>query len=575
MRKFVLADHSLKNTGGHHYEYALQVLSAAESAGYEVYVATHKDFVRCQRMPNRWKVFPLFCDDTYSRHCLYFGYPYRNKGQKTGSDVCRQSVWRKFSQLWLRRDRQKRLHRFTQSCEQLFQDLKLALGDQVFFSTFSEFDMEGLVQYLSKDPSSRNADWHLQFHFDVFSGRESEYDGQQHRRELMRNKFLELLPNIRDHNVHFYNTTVPLSEQYNRLSVARFQPIPYPVNSQFCPSVVFPTLPSLLRVTLAGHLRREKGKHHFVRLVDQLWPDLSAGKLQLVLQSDPSRVRRLLSRRVRSMVGDLSSRQSPILAVPHPLDSNSYVDLVRCANVGLFLYDGARYYARCSGILLEMLCAGVPVIVPAGCWLEDQIAEANYDHLDKLDNDLATLSDTRLFQVKPTDTAWRTELKVANDWRQLLLELRASTTHLRVAVTSIDLAGHETQHPSTILSRRSDHRSVKALFNFSRGTTRVRIDVRSAYAPTATGLYRVKTCFCDQPVTADVHPRGAIGLSAAELDDIPLLLDEIAQNYGHYRDHAVRFSNTLRRQHDASWTILELIRNSQCFRAGRHVDQAA
>ncbi len=48
------------------------------------------------------------------------------------------------------------------------------------------------------------------------------------------------------------------------------------------------------------------------------------------------------------------------------------------------LYDPTRYYARCSGVLLEMLCAGVPVLVPAGGWLADQIEDTNQRYLDEV-----------------------------------------------------------------------------------------------------------------------------------------------------------------------------------------------
>ena len=43
------------------------------------------------------------------------------------------------------------------------------------------------------------------------------------------------------------------------------------------------------------------------------------------------------------------------------------------ADVGLFLYNPQRYVARCSGVLLELLIRGVPVVVPQGCWLSDQL----------------------------------------------------------------------------------------------------------------------------------------------------------------------------------------------------------
>ena len=54
------------------------------------------------------------------------------------------------------------------------------------------------------------------------------------------------------------------------------------------------------------------------------------------------------------------------MAVKHPLSPEDYIDYIRQAGVGLFLYDSRRYFARCSGVLVEMLASGVPVIVPAG-----------------------------------------------------------------------------------------------------------------------------------------------------------------------------------------------------------------
>jgi hypothetical protein len=47
------------------------------------------------------------------------------------------------------------------------------------------------------------------------------------------------------------------------------------------------------------------------------------------------------------------------------------------------LYDADQYYARCSGVMVEMLKAGVPVIVPAACWMAEQIAEPIFRHRDQ------------------------------------------------------------------------------------------------------------------------------------------------------------------------------------------------
>ena len=46
MSKFVLIDHSLKQIGGHHYEYAIHILTAAHEAGYEPVLAVYRHIAR-------------------------------------------------------------------------------------------------------------------------------------------------------------------------------------------------------------------------------------------------------------------------------------------------------------------------------------------------------------------------------------------------------------------------------------------------------------------------------------------------------------------------------------------------
>ena len=76
------------------------------------------------------------------------------------------------------------------------------------------------------------------------------------------------------------------------------------------------------------------------------------------------------------------------------LTTRDYHAWLDTADVGLFLYDPHRYVARCSGVLLEMFARGVPVIVPDGCWLADQVRAAGghrsigyiYQHRSEIPN---------------------------------------------------------------------------------------------------------------------------------------------------------------------------------------------
>lgn len=65
----------------------------------------------------------------------------------------------------------------------------------------------------------------------------------------------------------------------------------------------------------------------------------------------------------------------PLEVITNHLPTESYHRWLSTADLGLFLYDPTRYEARCSGILLEMLARGVPVIVPDHCWLASQVRQ--------------------------------------------------------------------------------------------------------------------------------------------------------------------------------------------------------
>src|SRR5207248_2436510 len=74
----------------------------------------------------------------------------------------------------------------------------------------------------------------------------------------------------------------------------------------------------------------------------------------------------------------------PVVYHPHPLSTEAYNDLIRGAEIGLLLHDAHSYYARLSAVFQEYVCAGIPVIVPAGCWLGEQIAEDNFCYVERV-----------------------------------------------------------------------------------------------------------------------------------------------------------------------------------------------
>ena len=73
MPNFVLLDHSLKGIGGHHFDYALHVLRAAESLGYATVLAGNKRFRGHAKLPANCRVFPTFRFHTYSKYTVFAG----------------------------------------------------------------------------------------------------------------------------------------------------------------------------------------------------------------------------------------------------------------------------------------------------------------------------------------------------------------------------------------------------------------------------------------------------------------------------------------------------------------------
>ena len=183
--------------------------------------------------------------------------------------------------------------------------------------------------------------------------------------------------------LHFHCTTEQLTAQYQSLGVARFATLPYPVHELFEPRPGPQAAP--LRIACLGHSRREKGYGQLPSLLRALWDEwFGRARAQLVLQTHHPRQRRGLEQLIRSLTPAGSAPPPALDFAGFPLPLAGYAELLCGADVGLMLYDSTRYYARCSGVLMEMLCAGVPVLVPAGGWLAEQIESVNQAYLDEI-----------------------------------------------------------------------------------------------------------------------------------------------------------------------------------------------
>ena len=561
-KKFVLIDHSMKDLGGHYYTYASCVLPAAERAGLQPVLAMHRDFRDFAALPASWQSHAVFRNKSYSQRTLDTG---AARGPLSG-------WWARTRRKWRTRERQRFAASFAEDCATLLEQVHPAAGDHVFFASASEIDLEGLATFLQDAaPEYRQVHWHLQIHLGIFAGRDPDYPAQQASRDFMREIFLHALGRVPHHHIHLYCTTRELTAQYRFLDVAPFHTLPYPVHPLFLLGSAPKNSTDSVRIACLGHSRREKGYRELPIVVRRLWNDyLSKGRAQLVMQTK----RRDLRRALDSTVNDLGPHSDvpPIVYAPFPLDLERYAELVRSADVGLLLYDSTRYYARCSGVLLEMLSAGVPVIVPGGCWLSEQIHDENQRHLGEIATSgraLARIGGKALSwrsqaandtgSISFTDVPATCEFAIPAGTRSLLLRFRwlepqTRGTYAQLELEQLDAQGTALDSFAAIVGPGGNPAAVYSLFHLHEAARQLRLQWRNAWD---TGRVSVNQVECQ--LFAEHLPAGSVGLSAANMDQSGELLGDVLMHIEHYRRRSAAFAPRCAEYFNADQIVARLL----------------
>lgn len=557
---FVLIDHSLASPGGHHYEYALHVLQEAERAGYRPVLAAQRTFRRVD-CPTSWQVLPLFRFDTYAPYSSFVG-----RSLRRPFDVVPIPGARDFGPLeplrrwWHGVDRRRRGRDFTDACRTLFRHVPFQPGMHVFVPTLNEFDFGHLVEFLASEPASVQVPWHLQFHFGLLDGRPPEFSDPQQQRRLavLSDQFAANMARVPRHRLTFWSTTDEMADQYNRLESATFRMLSYPVNHRLRAkeTAAEQARERPRRVTCAGYLRPEKGRELLADVVADLWTDhFATGRLQLQVQAPVRKLRRMLP---NVAVGRTADR-TPILSVPHPLPMAEYAELIRHTDIALFLYDSHRYYGRCSGILAEMLAAGVPVIVPAGCWLSDQIAEAESAYANRCAaaGPITGTEQVRHRTTEPVATesgdSLLARLTVPTGTQDAVVTLRWQAaiepgTYLRLDARQFDSTGTERQSWQHTLTQLPTG-GTSVLVRLDEGVQRLELHARNAFDHRRLTVESVHVRFLGPSATHARRPLGSVGLILSRPADLGRMLRDVLEHFDHYRRNARSFAGPWRDAH--------------------------
>lgn len=554
MPKFILIDQSLNRTGGHHLEYARQVLVAAEAAGFEPHLALNRGFQCTEELPPHWTVRPSYVLTSYS--------PFRYVAEEDAPRPT--SIKQRFVDWWDKRHgRQRQIAAFARDTAALFEDLHLAAGDQVFIPTVSELELLGLGQFLHQFPVQPDVDWHVQFHFPIYMGYEPDYPAQDHKLSRMRRLVRRAAKLAAAHRLHYYTTTDPLCIQFDRLGAACFETLPYPVNPalrQFGKPVERAS-EAPLRITFLGGVRPEKGYQLLPQIIDRLWTEYVArGRICFHVQSEFEFVMPPAPEEVETVEARAALERLPPSAVTlflGPLDGETYVRTTKESDIGLLPYDRPRYHARCSGPLVEFLAAGVPVVVPSGCWLADELIEPNREyHLGLCGGPQAmgrTAAGRGTIVSLPPGAAAIALLLRWPEGRDL-----CSGAYARVETTFFAALGRSLVCRATIIgpARPSDLNTV--LLRVPENAASMALDWNNAYGLQRVEFRDVEICFVACEAGRPL-PLGAVGLAAAEADDFSTALAEMIDHYPHYRRTAQEFARQWGDWYSPAQVVSELL----------------
>jgi hypothetical protein len=168
-----------------------------------------------------------------------------------------------------------------------------------------------------------------------------------------------------------------------------------------------------------------------------------------------------------------------------------------------------------------MQCAGVPVLVPAGSWLAEQIEPHNQLWLDECAATLAPLQ-------AATDGS---SLDVPSGAGSLLLSFAwevpaAPGRYLRVRVAS-----GEQVVATRILGARAGGQGVRLLLAVPAGTTALSLRLDAAWEPGAAAPAR----FLGWQASIACLPWGRVGLALAGPEQLPGCIEELLAQHAHYR----------------------------------------
>jgi glycosyltransferase involved in cell wall biosynthesis len=159
-------------------------------------------------------------------------------------------------------------------------------------------------------------------------------------------------------------TTEPVADTFRRAGFRRVVWLPYPLTARTAASI--PAVGRFRHLLYAGAARQEKGFGKIVDLVERLHAERA--NLPVTVQASAEHYGKYEDRTLADIKRLEQTGYQALTVLRQTLRPQDYADMFRGA-ICIQPYEPAEFRDRVSGVTLDALAYGSPVIVPANTWM--------------------------------------------------------------------------------------------------------------------------------------------------------------------------------------------------------------
>lgn len=362
--QFIILDQSLTNADGHHYDMDRSVAKAAATFGLTPRVAANRAFdtaLPFEEAPvDRW--FSQTWVDAHQTKAVQAARRVIEAFPRVLQPALLSAAGHVRRMLTPKNDTAIAPLPFGSEAVAYLRTRDVTAGDHIFVHTLAGAELHALCEAIST--ADLQARIHVVLRRDADEPVMSKGVPGGYSALLAR---IAERPSLSD-QVRLYTDTEALTEQHRAIEPRlEFQTLPIPIPPIMTDIADAARAPGPLRLVYLGNARSEKG---FQALPDAMLALKAAGlpTTELIAQanSNTSLSEHVIDdarRRLRAM--------DNVQLIEAPLGSDVYGRLLATADLVLLPYNATDYRRRSSGVLIEALAAGKPVVIPNNSWLSD------------------------------------------------------------------------------------------------------------------------------------------------------------------------------------------------------------